>query len=329
MSAFFPPNGNLFASLKSFGQRGGLANGLNPQIVGNIWYVNTNTELRSERQGPIGSDGNDGLSPQSPFATVAKAFTKINSYDVVVIMGDVREQVVAPTEVFDVTLIGGANTPRQATSGGVPTGGGATWRGPASPTATTPLLELKYAGWKIINIEFTPVNASAAVRLTRSAAVDIIDASHASFYGCYFAANGGTTQIGIEDNGGCSRVFIDNCRFEGLAGTAILSLNTSAAVPLGWQITNNLFLRNTNAIAMSLTQALIWNNVINQAANDANNKINCVSVAGQGSLNMVLNNYFSDVAANVTIAKGYKPGTTDVWRNWGTGAADAIVTVPA
>lgn len=314
---------------KSFWQRGGFSNGLNPTIVGKIWYVNTNTDVASERQGPIGNDGNSGLSPTTPFATVARAFEFINSYDWIVLDGDIREQVVAPDNIFDVTLLGAANTPRQATSGGVPTGGGCTWRGPASPTATTPLLELKYAGWRLINIEFTPVNASAAVRLTRSASVDIIDASHASFQNCYFASNGGTTQIGIEDNGGASRVFIDSCRFDSLGGTAIKGLNTSAAVPLQWQITNNLFLRNTNAIAMSATQALVANNVINQAANDANNKVNLVAVAGQGSLNFVLNNYFSDAAANVTIAKGYKPGTTDVWRNYVTDAADPVVTVPA
>ena len=319
---------NLWPGIKEFAARGGFYNGLQPAVVGKVWYCNGNEEPASDRQGPVGADGNSGLSPLSPFATIERAFDFISSGDVIVLTGVFREQLVAPLNVYDITIIGGANRPRQATSGGVATGGGATWMPPTSPVATTPLLEIRAAGWSIFNIEMTPVNASAAVRLTRSASVDTTDASHFTMANCLIGANGGTTSIGVEDNGGCSRVLLDNNRFEGLAGTAILSLNTAAAVPLGWVVSNNLFLRNTNAIAMSSTQGLFWNNVFNQAANDANNKVNLVSVAGQGSLNMVLNNYFSDVAANITIAKGYKPGTTDIWRNWGTGAADAIVAVP-
>jgi hypothetical protein len=293
---------------------------------------NRDLNISSNRLGSIGRVFYvfpDGNGPRNSFTTMTDVFNHLRSRDVIVLGGVLREQVVAPDDVYDVTVLGAANLPRQATSGGVPTGGGACWLPPTSPVATTPLIELVAQGWMFSNIEFTPVNASAAVRLTRSASVDTIDASHASFRGCYFAANGGTTQKGIEDNGGCSRVEIEDCRFEGLAGTAIVSLNTAAAVPLGWRIQRNLFLRNTNAIAMSLTQGLVKDNVFNQAANDANNKVNLVSVAGQGSLNMVLKNFFSDAAANVTIAKGYKPGTTDIWRNWVTDAADEVVTVPA
>jgi len=253
----------------------------------------------------------------------------LRSRDVIVLGGVLREQCVAPLNVYDVTIIGAANLPRQATSGGAPTGGGASWLPPASgAVATTPLLELRAAGWLISNIEFTPHTSSAGVRLTRSATVDTTDASHAQFEDCQFAANGATTPIGIEDNGGCGFVGITNCRFDSLT-TAIKGLNTAAAVPLRWRVRNNLFWRNTNAIGMSASQGLFQGNVLNQAANDTNFKINLVAVAGQGDLNMVLDNIFSDVAANVTIAKGYKPGTTDVWRNYVTDTAAYIVTVPA
>ena len=279
----------------------------------------------------------DGNGPRGSFATFTELAPNLRSRDLIILGGVLREQAVAPLNVYDVSIVGAANLPRQATTatGGVPsagtvTGGGACWLPPASgAVASTPLLELRAAGWSIENIEFSPVNASAAVRLTRSDTVDTTDASHARFSGCLFASNGGTTQIGIEDNGGCSRVLIEDCRFESLGGTAIKGLNTVAAIPLGWRISRNLFLRNTNAIAMSLTQGLVNNNVLNQAANDSNNKVNLVAVSGQGSLNMVLDNQFSDAAANVTIAKGYKPGTTDVWRNWVTDSASMIVTVPA
>jgi hypothetical protein len=294
---------------------------------------NHDLAISSNRLGSIGRTFflfPQGGGPRGAFTTLTNGiFNHLRSRDVIILGGVLREQAVAPLDVYDVSIIGAANQPRQSTSGGAPTGGGACWLAPTSPVATTPLIELRAQGWEFSNIEFTPVNASAAVRLTRSASVDTIDASHARFSGCYFAANGGTTQIGIEDNGGASRVTIDDCRFEGLTGTAILGLNTAAAVPLGWRVRRNLFLRNTNAIAMSSSQGLFESNTINQAADDANNKVNLVSVAAQGDLNRVLYNVFSDLAANVTIAKGYKPGTTDVWRNYVTDVAAYVVTVPA
>ena len=288
----------------------------------------------SNRLGSIGKTWfvfPDGKGPRGSFISMTTLLTSglIRSRDVIVLGGVLREQCVAPLEVYDVTIIGAANLPRQATSGGVATGGGASWLPPASgAVATTPLLELRAAGWLISNIEFTPHTSSAAVRLTRSATVDTTDASHAQFEDCQFAANGATTPIGIEDNGGCGFVGITNCRFDSLT-TAIKGLNTAAAVPLRWRVRNNLFWRNTNAIGMSASQGLFQGNVFNQAANDTNFKVNLVAVSAQGDLNMVLDNIFSDVAANVTIAKGYKPGTTDVWRNYVTDTAAYIVTVPA
>lgn len=264
------------------------------------------------------------------YTTFAALKPNLRSRDIIILGGVLREQAVTPDDVFDVTILGATYNPRQATSGGTPTGGGATWVPPSTgAVAATPLLEIVRAGWNIENIEFTPHTASAGVRLTRSGVTDLIDASHARFSNCLFAANGGTTQIGIEDNGGSSRVVIDECRFEGLTGTAIKGISTAAAVPLGWRISNNRFNNNTNAIAMSLTEGLVLKNYIRQTANDANNKINLIAVAAQGSLNQVIDNIFSDVAANVTIAKGYKPGTTDVWRNYVTDVAAYIVTVPA
>lgn len=270
-----------------------------------------------------------GNGPRGAFTTFASLSPNLRSRDVIILGGVLREQAVAPLDVYDVLITGAADNPRQATSGGAPTGGGATWMPPLVPAATTPLLEVRAAGWMFENINFSPANASACVRLTRSAVIDTIDASHANFNGCLFGGNGATTCIGIEDNGGCSRVEIEDCVFEDLTGTAILSLNTAAAVPSGWRVLGNQFLRNTNAIAMSSTRGWFEKNRFNQAANDANNKVNLVSVAAQGSLNQVIDNIFSDAVANVTIAKGYKPGTTDVWRNYVTDTAAYIVAVPA
>lgn len=251
----------------------------------------------------------------------------LRSRDLIYLSGVLREQAIAPVGVLDVTLLGAANRPRQATSGGVPTGGGASWLAPTTPTALTPLLTLREQGWTIINVMFAPVASSACIRLARAETTALNDASHATISGCYFVG-GGASGIGIEDVGGCSRVLIEDCRFELLTGTAILGVSTGIAIPLGWIIRNNLFLRNTNSIAMSSSQGLVEGNTFNQAANDTNQKINLISVAAQGALNMVLYNAFSDLAANITIAKGYKPGTTDVWRNYAVDGASFTVGVP-
>jgi hypothetical protein len=282
-------------------------------VVNNVWY------LFPQGGGPT----------RNTFTTFADLKPNLQSRDVILLSGVLREQAVAPDGIFDVSIIGASNRPRQATSGGVPTGGGACWLPPASgAVASTPLLELTRQGWHIENIEFTPHTSSAGIRLTRSASVDLIDAGHVEIVDCFFGSNGGSGQIGIEDNGGCGFCLIQNNRFQSLT-TALKGLNTAAAVPQMWQILNNYFNGNTNAIGMSLTESLIANNFIRQTANDTNFKVNLVAVAGQGSLNQVIDNIFPDAAANVTIAKGYKPGTTDVWRNYVTDTAAYIVTVPA
>lgn len=316
-NSLVPAGSSQQAAMRSFFQKGGFATGYNPAIAGRIWYVDGNN----------GSNGNNGRSPDQAFLTMAKAFEMIDTYDFIVFQGVIREQLTSPVGVEDITIFGGANRPRQATNNGVATGGGASWLAPSSPTALTPLLKIREQGWKLGNFQMSPVTSSSCVRLSRAETVNDNDGSHAILKGMYLV--GGTTGIGVEDVGGCSRVAIEECRFELLTGTAIKGISTGIAVPSGWEIKNNLFLRNTNSIGMSLTQGLVENNRINQAANDTNFKVNLVAVAGQGSLNMVLDNVFSDAAANVTIAKGYKPGTTDVWRNFVTDTAEYIVTVPA
>lgn len=256
-------------------------------------------------------------APRGAFTTFAALAPNLRSRDTIMLAGVLREQAVAPLNVYDVAIIGVANQPRQATSGGVPTGGGACWIPPTTPVATTPLLEVRAAGWYFENIEFTPVNASAAVRLTRSAVVDTIDASHALFRDCYFAGNGGTTQIGIEDNGGCSRVMIEDCRFEGLGNTAILSLNTAAAVPLGWRIRGNRFQQNLNDVKMSLSYAIIELNRFMTAGAGATNKvISTTFIAAQGGNNHILLNQFTNTEAGIAPGTGFTGAATDTWMNY-------------
>jgi len=272
----------------------------------------------------------DGNGPRGSFTTFTDLAPHLRSRDVIILGGVLREQAVAPLDVYDVTIIGAANMPRQATSGGVPTGGGACWLPPASgAVAATPLLELRAQGWAFENIEFTPHTSSGGVRLTRSASVDTIDAGHVRFTNCFFAGNGGTGQIGIEDNGGCRSALIEGCRFESLA-SAVLSLNTAAAVCQDWEIVNNTFRLNTNDVKMSLNYSRIRKNRFMTAGSGATNKvISTTFISTQGGNNHILLNQFTNTEAQIAPGSGFTGAATDVWMNYVTDQAALAIGQPA
>jgi hypothetical protein len=270
-----------------------------------------------------------GGGPRGSFTTFSDLKGNLSSRDLIYLSGVLREQAVAPDGVFDVTILGAANRPRQATSSGTPTGGGAYWTAPTSPTATTPLLELKRAGWSIQNICFNPTTSSAAIRLTRSASVDLIDASHTSIDECYFVG-GGTGQIGIEDNGGSGFVSVTNSRFLLLTGTGILSLNTAAAVPLQWEIVGNRFAQNTNDVKMSLSYGRITNNDFLTAGSGSTNKvISTTFISTQGGNNHILLNQFSNTEAEIAPGNGYTGAASDTWMNYVNNQAALAFGQPA
>lgn len=288
--------------------------------INNVWIV--------APQGGPGPLGGFGRSPSGTFSSFADLKPHLRSRDIVYVFGVVREHFVTPAGVYDVTVLGAANQARQATSGGVPTGGGASWLPPAAPTALTPLVEVIAQGWVFQNIEFNPTTSAAAIRLTRSAVVDATDASHAQIVDCYFLG-GGDGQIGIEDNGGASFVLVDGCRFQALTGTAILGLNTASNVPQDWRIVNCIFWQNTNDIKMSLNYSLLQNNQHMTAGSGATNKVvSTVAVSGQGQNNKVVLNFFHNSAATVQISNGYSGSATDHWANYAIATAALIVVSP-
>jgi hypothetical protein len=91
-----------------------------------------------------GSDGYGVSTVAKPFATMSRAFAVVNSGDTIHMRGKVKEQLVTPVQVFDVTIIGEGNRPRHADAAPVATGGIAanTWTVPDSPTAATPCLKI-------------------------------------------------------------------------------------------------------------------------------------------------------------------------------------------
>lgn len=272
---------------------------------------------------PQGSAGGPNI-PGRVYPSFAALKPQLQSRDIIILGGVLKEQAVAPA-VYDVLVLGAANKGRQATSGGVPTGGGASWLAPASPAATTPLIRVVAQGWRFENIQFAPVAASACITFDRRETTAIPDSSHSLVKGCYFSA-GGAGGIGIEGIE-VKRLFVEDCDFEGL-GTAIKSTaGDGIAQPQFWQIVKNNFLYNTNDVIAALDKSLIYKNIFfgtNPVEGNQRLKLD-----GGSGRNRVLLNHFSDIAADVTIAKGYKAGTDDVWSNYVAGTAALIVAVPA
>lgn len=323
---------SIWGAMNQFSARGGFVNGLNPTVVGKIWYVNGEMPLPALQAGGNvqGSDTNTGRTPSSPFATIARALQLIDNYDIIVLSGVFREQVVAPVGPYDVTIVGAANDPRQATNSGVATGGGASWLAPASPTATTPLIRVISQSWKFINLQMAPVAASACITFDRRETTAIPDSSHGAVLGCYFSG-GGANGMGIEGIE-VKKLRIQGNRFEALTGATGAGIKTTAgagiAAPSHWLVTDNIFVQGVvDMNCLSLNFSYIRDNeFFSTNPIEGGTRITLVGSTGR---NRVINNNFSDIAADVTIAKGYTPAANDVWRNWTSNTNVPIVTVPA
>lgn len=253
---------------------------------GQTWWVDTVN----------GDDGLDGQSPSGAFRTMGKAFTKIASHDVIVFVGKIKEQLVAPLGVIGVTIVGGDTRPRHDDA--------ASWTIPDVAAATTPLLRLREQGWVLCNFLMYGTTDSAAVMLKRREDGVDPDASHAQFLGMRFVGN----FIGIEDNGGHFNVLVDSCIFQDNTD-AIKSTSTTIAAPLQWTITNNLFRTNTNGITMPFSKSrILYNQIVNTTTT-------VINLTGGTAPNVVNQNIFDINAADFDPVGGVTGVTGDAWSN--------------
>lgn len=286
----------------------GLDSGLGP-IRGDVYYVDA----------VDGAAGNDGLSWSRPILTMATAFTKVKSGDTIVVVGKVKEQINAPVQVHDVTIIGAAPRTRHADTQPVDPSGrshGATWTTPDSPTATTPLLLVRNQGWRFVNMLFDGPSDDACVELFADAGSgnDERDGSHASFINCKFA-NG---QEGIKDTGGTHHVLVSGCEFNALT-TAILTASTGVRVPSYWTVEDSIFVNNTNHIKVSMAYGAFRNNLLGKYTTSS---LVTIQVSAQGEHNMIFGNQFF---GTYDISSGYSGAATDNWAgNYAAGVSGAV-----
>ena len=291
---------------------------------GNQWYVDTVN----------GGDTNPGDSKDSAFASFTEAFTHIDSNDVIWAKGDIREQITAPLGIYGVKIIGApSGRPRHSTEGGtVVDGNGVSWR-EESTAGDAPLLELRQQGWEVHNILMIPQSGYSAIKLHREETATYPDASHFIASGVKFISGGTRVGYGIEDYGGAYHIGVFGCEFYGLE-FAYNPTNVSIAAPNAHIWERNTFSGNKHDIVMNALGCQFRRNFFLTPYDGTThpNTLNLAYTADAGlatNKNVTFQNTFADAAADVTIAKGYKPGTGDIWRNWVTNTAADIVTVPS
>lgn len=295
---------------------------------GRQWFVDTVN----------GSDGYDGTTPTSAFATMGRAFytsgttSNLQPNDTIWFVGKVREQLIAPLTVLDPATGTNVNVTGVQIigmeQGNVRDDDGAKWYAPASPVAGQALLELRQQGWVLRNFLMSPDTTSGAcVKAHRNEDATYPDSSHFICNNMRFVGTGGTT-YGIQDVGGNHHYIVDSCEFQSLS-IAIYCSSTSIAVPLRNTIMNSKFYLNTDDIQSSQSYGLVKGNSFFTPGSGTHDVVNVTFNASQGDHNMVELNFFNNPEAEIAPATGYDGSATDVWLNYVNDQAALAVGQPA
>jgi hypothetical protein len=267
-----------------------------------------------------GTNGN-GRSPKQAFRTMKQAFDVVGSGDVIYFVGKIQEQLVTPENVFDVTVVGCGNRPRHADA--TPTGGNyatATWAAPAVPVAGQALCRVIQQGWRFVNILWEGSAGCASLEFVRNDASGDAerDASHAEVLGCRFAGVN-STDSAIKFGATSYTEIVNNVLIKGndFQGCATAITEHSAGLQYRCQITDNVFISNTNDIVLGGYFLHVIGNVMSLAPTS------CLKLDGGTGSNQVHGNYLPGTYADGTL---YKAGTNDNWNgNYAsTGVTDSV-----
>lgn len=289
---------------------------------GTTYFVNGASTINANAYTTMaaGSDANDGLSPQTPFLTMAMAFTRIKSGDVINFTGKIQEQLTTPVQVFDVWINGCGNRPRDPDS--APEGGqyaAAEWKAPSGGTAAQATLRVIQQGWRFTNFLMRAIDTNAAcLELVRNAGAGNLerDASHASIYGMRFAGAGVGIRCGVAGTFTeiPFNIEIAYSQFDGMTYGIRGAIQGNQ-----WYIHDNNFCPNTNQIVAPLGNSCIMRNNIGAFTAAANS--GGIDLNGGTGLNQVcLNN----LSGTYSIAGGYRVANAN--DNWYGNASSAGFT---
>lgn len=282
---------------------------------GTDWFVSTFNNINTLTAGlSLGNDSNSGKSWDRPLLTMGEALDRAKTHDRIFFVGKITEELVGSNLKFDISIIGCGGTHHADQPGTAPAlydYGSAVWAPPSSPTATTPLIEVRGRGWKFYNILFDVPVDDAAIKLVRNASsgTSEYDSSHAVVYGCRFTDG----DIAIENSGGAGFVRVERCQFQRLNATSssagIKCTSTSVAVPLNWVIRENEFHNNSSHILSSMSYSTIRGNTFGIFSQTLSIDIDDQPSANQGTGNVIWGNYLSGTYG----ATAYPPGTGNEW----------------
>jgi hypothetical protein len=274
------------------------------QVVQPTLYVNSYT----------GSNANVGTSPDTALGTIAQALSMAQNGSVIAIFGVFKEHCTTRLGLQDVTIVGLANTPRQATTSGVANGGGATWL--SASGGTTALLTVQGQGFTVSNIYF---NNSA----TAAPCIDLVtvgdppaeaDAAHILIEDCIFTG----ADNGIDATDGTNFVRIVNCTFLNFAGAGDIAINATGGVGtlLDWRIIGCKFYNNVSNIIAALSHGTISGCYFEAGSTTT------IDLTNGTAPNFVVGNAFGIAAADFDPAGGVTGVTGDVWSNTLTNAIE-------
>lgn len=288
-----------------------------------------------------GSDTqHDGGSAETPLATFAQAMTNIGRLNskykndgIIRARGYFTEHVTAPLGAYGWTIVNGAGgRPRHGTADGVfLDSNGCHW---AADAGDAPLLELREHGWAVVGLMMVPQSGYGAVQLHRLETAATPDASHAVIARNRFFGPSALAGYGIDDVGMASHVSVIDNEFEGLEygyyghGGGIDAGNRD-------YFTGNHFTLCKNDIYGNFFNTTIERNFFHTPWHTTDHlfSVNLAATQDVGvatKKNMVIDNTFADVANDIdAVAKGYKGGTGDIWRNLATDQAAFNVTTPS
>jgi len=258
-----------------------------------------------------GSDAYVGTSPDQAVATIAQAIALAEAGSVIGIFGVFREHVTTPLGLNDVTIVGLANTPRQATTSGVANGGGATWLSPSTPTNTSALIRVQGQGWTLKNIYFNnSATSNGCIQpYTTGDPPASADGAHLLIDGCILTG----AAYGVYASGGTNFVTIQNSLLFGFSGAGDAAIAQTAGAGIGtllnWFAARGGFYGNATNIVVPPNKWLI------QGCTFQNGTAANINLTGGTAPNVVIGNAFDIAAADFDPAGGTTGVSGDVWSN--------------